>query len=262
VLRRLIPAVCVLALAPAGSAGAAEVVVGDKSFSAADVSVAVGEAVTWRWTGGTHNVRVTTGPEKFDSGFKDAGGTYIHTFTAAGSYSYICDAHPSMRGAVTVAGGAAPSGAPAAGAVDAAPPRLSTVRVSRLAVLGLTASASGSLHARIVRGGRTVRRATMGMVAGRNRLPLRVRGLRPGRYRLSLQAVDAAGRRSASTTRVLLVTRAALARRPVAPPVAVAAPPAATVTPVPATPPPEGDQPDTPDDSDGRASNRGRGSQD
>jgi plastocyanin len=257
--RRLIPAACLLALVPAASAQAAEVTVGDKSFTAAEVTIGVGEAVTWRWTAGTHNVHVTTGPEKFDSGFKDAGGTYIHTFTTAGTYAYICDAHPSMRGAVTVAGGAAPPGAPAAGTVDAAPPRLASVRVSRLAVLGLTASSSGTLHARIVRGRRTVRRATMGMVAGRNRLPLRVRGLRPGSYRLVLQAVDAAGRRSASTTRVLLVTRAALARRPVAPPEAgTAPPPPVVVAPVPAATAPA----DAPDDSDGRAENRGRGSQD
>jgi len=98
---RLTPLAIALALAAAPSAHAAEVTVGDKSFAPADVSINVGDAVTWRWTSGPHNVHVTAGPEKFDSGFKDSGATYIHTFTTAGTYSYICDAHPSMRGAVT-----------------------------------------------------------------------------------------------------------------------------------------------------------------
>jgi plastocyanin len=235
--RRLLPALCALGLIPASPAAAAEVAVAQKSFAPGDVSIAPGEAVTWRWTGDGHNVRVIAGPQRFDSGFKDAGGVYAHTFQTPGTYAYVCDAHPDMRGAVTVAGAApaAPAvAAPTAGAVDAAPPRLRAVRVSKLAVVRFTASASGTVRVRITRRGRTLRRATAPVVAGRNRLPLRVRGLRRGRYRLILQAVDAAGRPSASAVRVLVVTRAALARRPAAPP-AFAPPP---VTPPPVAPPP------------------------
>src|SRR4051794_9969026 len=138
-------AVALLAAAPLAvpaAARAADVSIANKAFGPTDVTVASGASVTWHWGDGVHNVHVTQGPEAFDSGFKSAGAVYTRQLTAAGVYTYQCDAHPVMRGKVTVTGVAA---APAA-AVGSAAPRLAGVRVSTLAVVRLTASAPGTLE--------------------------------------------------------------------------------------------------------------------
>src|SRR5881396_1476379 len=119
--------------APA-AARAADVSIANKAFGPADVKIPSGDSVTWSWGDGPHNVHVVQGPEVFNSGIKDAGGTYTRTLTAAGIYTYQCDVHPAMRGQITVTS-AAPAPAPAAaagGAVDFAPPQLRAVRVSTL----------------------------------------------------------------------------------------------------------------------------------
>jgi hypothetical protein len=64
-----------------------------------------------------------------------------------------------------------------------------------------------------------------------------VRGLGRGRYRVSLQAANAAGRRSAPIVRSLVVTRAVLARHVVMVPAVAPVTPAAT----PAAAPPAAD---------------------
>ena len=222
-----------LSLLPA-TANAADVTIANKAFGPTDVTVAPGGSVTWNWGDGTHNVHVIQGPAQFDSGFKSAGGTYTKQLTAPGVYSYQCDAHPSMRGKITV--GTATAAAPAPG-LDLAPLRLAGVEVSALAVLRLNSSAAGRLELRIERGARTVKRATVRLGAGANRVPLAVRSLALGRYRVTLIAVDAAGRRSAPVRRALIVTPAARAYRPGpqrAPGAALA--PAAAPLPAPAPP--------------------------
>src|SRR4051794_20780550 len=228
-----------LSLLPA-TANAADVTIANTAFGPTDVTVAPGGSVTWNWGDGTHNVHVIQGPAQFDSGFKSAGGTYTKQLTAPGVYSYQCDAHPSMRGKITVGTAAAtPAAAPAPG-LDLAPLRLAGVQVSTLAVLRLNSSAAGRLEVRIERDARTVERVTARLGAGANRIPLAVRSLALGRYRVTLIAVDAAGRRSAPARRALIVPRAARAYRP-APqrvPVAALAPAAA---PLPAPSPPADD---------------------
>ena len=70
------------------------------------ITIDVGDSVTWTWGGGTHNLRSTGGVESFDSGyFTGPGPQFSHTFTIPGVTTYICDPHPnSMYGAVTVLG--------------------------------------------------------------------------------------------------------------------------------------------------------------
>ena len=143
-------------------------------------------------------------------------------------YAYQCDAHPSMRGQITV-GGAAPAAARAP-AVSAAPPALRAVQVSRLAVVRLSATAPGTLAVRILRGKRVARRVSLPISAGVNRVPLTVHGLKRGRYRVQLTAVTQAGQRSAPVVRTLVVSRAVLARKQS---VAVAPAPAAVAAPAP-----------------------------
>ena len=79
----------------------------DWGFSSTNqqISIDVGDTVTWTWTGGTHNLRsFTGGAESFDSGYSGATGfTFSHTFTVVGQTDYVCDPHAqSMFGTVTV----------------------------------------------------------------------------------------------------------------------------------------------------------------
>src|SRR4051794_14055109 len=93
--RAILPALIVAAVLPATASAAATVSIVGKSFGPADVSVAPGDSVTWNWNSGPHNVHVVSGPQTFDSGIKDTGGTYTRQLTVAGTYSYQCDVHPT-----------------------------------------------------------------------------------------------------------------------------------------------------------------------
>ncbi len=78
-----------------------------ESFAPETVVVDVGDTVTWVNNGlGGHNARSTDGT--FRSPNLTAGASFSHTFTAAGTYDYLCSIHPSnMTGRVVVRGGAA-----------------------------------------------------------------------------------------------------------------------------------------------------------
>jgi hypothetical protein len=95
-----------------------------------------------------------------------------------------------------------------------------------------------------------VKRWTLPLAAGTNRVSLALRGVRLGRYRIELQAVDQGGRVHDRMARALVVTRAARTRRIArARPVAAPPPAPALVAPPAPAPAPTGD---APDDSDGR----------
>ena len=85
-----------------GGGGGAEVAMEGIQFDPAEVTVAVGDTVTW-----TNNDSVghdVTGDD-FESG--EAGGlgngdTFEHTFEEAGTFEYVCTVHPGMEGTVKV----------------------------------------------------------------------------------------------------------------------------------------------------------------
>ncbi|MCB0561616.1 MAG: T9SS type A sorting domain-containing protein [Lewinellaceae bacterium] len=87
-----------------------EVTVQSNSFSPQELTIAVGDRVTWNNIGGTHNVNGTTAtnpenPEGFGSGVAAAAPwSYSFTFTQAGTYAYQCDPHVSfgMAGSIIV----------------------------------------------------------------------------------------------------------------------------------------------------------------
>jgi plastocyanin len=230
-------------LALAGPAVAAPATVqvgkgGDK-FVADNVTVNTGEAVTWHWVSGTHNVHFTgTAPTGGDIDFQSSsGGDKSRTFSKAGTYSYLCEAHDGMTGTVTVVD--APAGTPpaaggstgstgtataptttgssaqpvtgstgsAAGA-DAAPP---TVRglAFRANALRLQLSEASKLELRYVRSGtkgHVVTKRVISGKAGANAISVR-RWMRPGRYRVSIIAIDAAGNASRPARLQLTVRR-------------------------------------------------------
>jgi plastocyanin len=125
--------------APSGSTptapSSASVSIPGRSFSPASVTIAAGGTV--RWTNSdrdSHTVTADSG--SFDSGILAAGGTFSHTFSAAGTFAYHCEIHPDMRGTVTVKGTGGTAGSGAA----PAPPATNTA--------GSRPSASGSAPVR------------------------------------------------------------------------------------------------------------------
>jgi plastocyanin len=106
--RRLLPVplAVLLALALAAPAGAAEWTVRafNYEFGPQRQQVAVGDTVSWSFTDAGHSSTSRGGqPERWDSGTKDAGGIYQHTFTKPGRYEYICEPHESfMSGVIQV----------------------------------------------------------------------------------------------------------------------------------------------------------------
>jgi plastocyanin len=84
---------------PQGSATA--VVIQDFAFSPETVTVKVGSAITWtNGDGFAHSVKSADG--SFVSQDLQQGQTYSSTFTAPGSYAYVCGIHNSMTGTVVV----------------------------------------------------------------------------------------------------------------------------------------------------------------
>jgi plastocyanin len=89
---------------PGGGArksASASVTMGDLFFSPASVTVAVGDTVTWHNTGqAPHNATADDG--SFKTPTINNGGSASHTFSQAGTFSYICTIHPQMKGTVRV----------------------------------------------------------------------------------------------------------------------------------------------------------------
>ncbi len=96
--------------------GSASVDIVDLAFTPASVTVGVGGTVSWINKGTAVHTVTGTGAA-FESGLLRTGGTFQRTFTAAGTYAYLCAVHPQMTGTVVVREGAvgAEPGQPAPG---------------------------------------------------------------------------------------------------------------------------------------------------
>jgi amicyanin len=74
-------------------------------FSPANLTIKVGDTVTWtNHDSAPHNVVISDGPVKFTSPTLNTGETYTYTFTVAGTYDYYCSIHPDMQASITVEG--------------------------------------------------------------------------------------------------------------------------------------------------------------
>jgi plastocyanin len=197
-------------------------------YSPDPVNVQSGGTVCWTNKDAiTHTATANNGA--FDSGRLGPNGTYRATFSTDATILYHCTefGHGSMGGTVRVGGGSpgggggggAPGGGSPGGGGQTGPgtdaaPRLTTVRVVPARVctrrsrtcprpgarlrfsLSEAARVRGTLEPLGPRSARVVRRFSFRGVRGVNRVRLPVRGLRRGRYRVTLRAVDAAGNRS------------------------------------------------------------------
>ena len=75
----------------------------DYKFAPKNVSIDVGDTITWRNNGvAQHSATANNG--SFDTGVFGPGASRSHTFSQAGSFSYFCTVHgQSQSGTVTVA---------------------------------------------------------------------------------------------------------------------------------------------------------------
>jgi plastocyanin len=69
------------------------------AFSPATLTVKVGDTV--RWTN-EDTAPHAVSSDNFSSQTLSTGNTYEHAFQSAGTYSYICSIHPSMKGTIIV----------------------------------------------------------------------------------------------------------------------------------------------------------------
>lgn len=85
----------------AGGPTATAVAIADFAFAPASLTVKVGEIVTWtNKDSATHTV--TAADKSFDSKDLDGGATFSHTFSTAGTVTYACAIHSSMKGTIVV----------------------------------------------------------------------------------------------------------------------------------------------------------------
>jgi amicyanin len=85
-----------------GSGGqTVQVVMTNRSYDPKDVTIKVGDTVTWiNQDAPKHDVVADNG--EFKSDLFDKGQSYSFTFDKAGTYPYHCSIHPGMEGLVIV----------------------------------------------------------------------------------------------------------------------------------------------------------------
>jgi len=170
-----------LSLATAGPASALDwsVDVTDFKFTPPERHVEVGDKVLWTFTDGGHTTTSKSGqPERWDSDYETAGGTYEHVFQTPGRYQYYCRPHRSYMKGVIVVGEDAVSDT-----VD----RFRTRHRGRTATISFTLNEAARMTYRLKgRTRRTVKRARL--EAGDHRFKLR--RLARGTYRGTLSLSD------------------------------------------------------------------------
>ena len=102
------------------------------AFAPRSLTITAGDTVTWtNQDQAPHDVETTSGPASIHSPMLSKGGSWSHTFTAAGTYGYLCTVHPGMTAQLVVEPAPAPATHPpthrAPAAVPASRPTPSTM---------------------------------------------------------------------------------------------------------------------------------------
>jgi len=120
------------------------VAIEDFLFSPGDLTIEVGDTVTWtNLDSFSHTATSTSGPASFDSGNLATGDTFSFTFDTAGMYEYFCEIHPNMIGSITVTAAAA-TAAPSASAPSSSAPASSAPAASSMPDTGADAGVGAS----------------------------------------------------------------------------------------------------------------------
>jgi plastocyanin len=98
-----------LAYAPSSAATTHDVSIKDFAFQPGNLSISVGDTVTWTNNDSFTSHTTTSDTKVWDSGALDNGQSFSHTFNEAGTYTYMCTIHTSMRGTITVSEGTLPT---------------------------------------------------------------------------------------------------------------------------------------------------------
>jgi amicyanin len=109
----------------------------DFAFNPATLTISVGDTVTWTNSDAVEHTATGSG---FDSGLLDQSESYSLTFSAEGTYDYLCTPHPTMTGQIVVqpAAEATPGTVPNV-AMERPPP--SAAWIAALALVAIIASA-------------------------------------------------------------------------------------------------------------------------
>jgi len=101
-LRSLAAAAAVLVCLGGGTAQAQElkVTIDNFTFTPVELTVKVGDTVTWTNHDDIPHTVVSAG--KFRSKAMDTDNSFSFTFTSAGDYKYFCSLHPHMSGMIKV----------------------------------------------------------------------------------------------------------------------------------------------------------------
>jgi plastocyanin len=97
------PPITPLMANPTAAPAAAPIVVHIKDFKYAPtpLKIHVGDRV--KFINDDDEAHTVTSQDKsFDSGGLDTNGTWVHTFTKPGTYSYFCELHPYMKATIVV----------------------------------------------------------------------------------------------------------------------------------------------------------------
>ena len=85
-----------------GGAGGAEVSMEGIAFQPAEVTVSVGDTVTWTNNDSVGHDVTADSFSSGEPGDMGSGDTFDHTFQEAGTFDYVCSVHPGMEGTVVV----------------------------------------------------------------------------------------------------------------------------------------------------------------
>jgi len=87
---------------PSGDSAPGAVAIAGFRFNPEQITVNVGDAVTWTNEDEAVHTVTTTDDGPIDSGDVAGGATYELVFDEAGTFAYICTLHPNMDGTVEV----------------------------------------------------------------------------------------------------------------------------------------------------------------
>jgi plastocyanin len=85
-----------------GGGGGAEVSMEGIAFNPAEVTVGVGDTVTWTNNDSVGHDVTADSFSSGDPGGLSGGDTFEQTFDEAGTFDYVCTVHPGMEGSVVV----------------------------------------------------------------------------------------------------------------------------------------------------------------
>ncbi|HEX5616889.1 MAG TPA: plastocyanin/azurin family copper-binding protein, partial [Solirubrobacteraceae bacterium] len=209
-------------------------------FTPDQVQIDVGDTVTWSFDNPNmpHNVAAKSdSPTAWATGDENNYGTnhpdVVHTFAAAGTYTFQCQVHPDMDGTVVVGDGGNPDPTPTpsptptptpttqpgtthpttpppSGDTDTIKPTVRSVKLKalrRAVRVRFRLSEPATVTVRVKRGRRVVKSKRVQAGAGTHSVTVRSKKLKKGRYTVEILARDASGNRSRLATKRLSVRK-------------------------------------------------------